>query len=337
MIATIALCSFISMHAQGPTPADVKAAQLQTDLAQAPLLPLKGEAVIIQPPVPGWTPGGRLVSVAAADRNADVVYVFLRADKDHEPILAVDRQGRIVRSWGRGLFTIPHNIKVDRQGNVWTTDAGTSKVIKFTPQGKKLLEFVLGDTPTPASGGCAFLANPTNGNLDFCGTTDVVVTESGRVFVIDGYGKKRVLEYSPSGDKRVREWGGPGTEPGRFTLPHGLAYDPRGVLFVADRDGGRIERFDLNGRFLSEWSTLGNAGALTFAGGALWAAIAVPPAPSAAPGARRPSYVIKIDPATGKMLGAMETSGTDFIDVSESGDVFAGVTAGGFFRYGPGR
>ena len=69
------------------------------------------------------TMGGRLVSVAADRRSPSPT---IRADKDHDPILAVDRQGRICRV-GQRLFTVPHNIKVDGQGNVWTTDAGTSR------------------------------------------------------------------------------------------------------------------------------------------------------------------------------------------------------------------
>jgi sugar lactone lactonase YvrE len=276
----------------------------------------------------------------AFDHRADLTYVLIRADAAHQPILAVDRRGRIVRSWGAGLFVIPHNIKVDAQGNVWTTDAGTSRVIQFSPQGKELSEFVLGDTPTAASGGCAFLANPSNGNLDFCGTTDVTITPAGRIFVTDGYGKKRVLEYSSAGT-RVREWGGAGKGQSSLTLPHGLAFDGKDTLFVADRDGGRIVRFSLDGRYLGEWSHLGNAGALAFANGALWAAVALP-ANDAATGAttgatlaRRPTWVVKIDPVSGNVLGTVETSATDYIDVSANGEVVAGVVSGGFVRYRP--
>ena len=335
LLGALALGVWPSLHAQVTASAQKKADQLRALLAETPDLPLAGTAIVIQPPSEGWTLGGRLVSVAANWSGA-VTYVFIRADKDHDPILAVDRQGRILRGWGKGLFTVPHNIKIDGEGNVWTTDAGTSKVIKFSPDGRKLLEFVLGDTPTLATGGCAFPASPANGNLDFCGTTDIVVTPDGRVFVTDGYGKKRVLEYSSTGEKRLREWGGSGAEPGKFMLPHGLAYDGKGVLFVTDRDGGRIERFDTSGTFLGEWSHLGNAGSLKFANGALWAAIAGPALEaSGAQPARRLSYVVKIDPSTGKVLGKMETVGTDFIDVTAGGEVLAGVTAGGFFRYSP--
>jgi hypothetical protein len=222
------------------------------------LLPLERSLVVIQPPTPGWTVGGRIISVIRQER--ELAYVFIRADKDHDPLLVVDRQGRIVRGWGKGLVTVPHNVKVDEEGNIWTADAGPGTVLKFSPEGTVLLRVELGDTPTPASGGCAFLANPGNGNLDFCGATDVTTTLDGRIFVIDGYGKKRVLEYSARGDTRVRAWGGPGTTPGTFGLPHGLATDGQ-VLCVADRDGQSHRAFDLSGRLLGEWSR-GTAGSL---------------------------------------------------------------------------
>ncbi len=339
LIGLLALGSCLSMHAQDSTAAQMKAAQLRAALAEAPALPLKREEVAIHLPSPDAVLGGRIVSIAT-DRKGELTYVLVRADKDHQPVLVLDRQGHIVRSFGKGLISVAHNIKIDSQGNVWTTNAGNSKVIKFSPDGKELMEFVLGDSPTVASGGCAYLANPSNGYMDFCGTTDIVVTPEGRIFVTDGYGKKRVLEYSAAGDKRIREWGGSGTEPGKFVLPHGLAYDGKGVLFVTDREGGRIERFDTKGTYIGEW-TLGNAGSIAYARGALWAVIAVPAELQSGEKPKRSSFVIRIDPVTGKILGKLDTtgpgatSGTDFIDVNENGEVLAGVTPGGFVRYSP--
>src|SRR5271170_838296 len=72
------------------------------------------------------------VSSLAADRNG-VIYVLQRGDKP-DPVLAVDRQGRLLRSWGRGMFTVPHSLRVDADGNIWTVDAGSSVVLKFSPQ-----------------------------------------------------------------------------------------------------------------------------------------------------------------------------------------------------------
>jgi hypothetical protein len=342
LIGLTALGLCFTIHAQDLTAAQAKAARLRAALAEAPLLPLKQEPIIIQSASPDGALAGRIVSVAA-DRKAELAYVLVRTDKDHQPILVVDRQGHVVRSWGQGQFATAHNIKIDSRGNVWTADAGTSRVMKFSPEGKKLMEFLLGDTPTVAAGGCAFPASPANGNVDGCATTDVIVTRDEvtrdeRIFVTDGYGKKRVLEYSAGGDRRIQEWGGPGTEPGKFTLPHGLAYDGKGVIFVADRDGGRIERFDTKGAYIGEWNNLGNPGSIAYAHGSLWAVIGGPP-PEQKSGQppKRTAWLIRIDPSTGKILGKIETSVTDFIDVNENGEVIAGVTTGGFFRYSPDR
>jgi hypothetical protein len=96
LVCALALGAWPSLHAQETASAQKKADQLRALLDQMPTLRLTGTAIVIQPPTPGWTMGGRLVSVAA-DRTADVTYVLIRADKDHDPILAVDRQGRILR------------------------------------------------------------------------------------------------------------------------------------------------------------------------------------------------------------------------------------------------
>src|SRR5262249_27118564 len=153
------------------------------------------------------------------------------------------RDGRVLRSWGKGLYKIPHSIRVDPQGNIWTTDAASSLVLKFTPQGKKLLEIAVGGQP-------AHPASP------FCGTTDIAFGPDGRMFVSDGSATASILEYTADG-RRVREWGTPGTGPGQFHLPHGIAVDENGIVYVADRENGRIQRFDLEGHYLGEWSNLG--------------------------------------------------------------------------------
>ncbi len=314
-----------------------KAAQAKKDaewretLAKTPLLPLKQEAVVVQPLRPGWTVGGRISSVGS-DGTGEVTYLFARVPKDGDPIVALDRQGRVLRSWGKGAFDIPHNVRVDAQGNVWTTDAGLPRVVKYTPQGEKLQEFVLNAPATKPEGTCMYPDNPIG---PFCGATDIVFVGNARLFLLDGYGKRRVFEYTSAG-KEVREWGGGGTGPGKYALPHGLAYDGRNTLFVADRDGGEIERFDIDGRYLGVWTNVGNPGSIDFANGFLWAVTAGSPEPAVAGQAARPqNWVIKIDPATGKVLGKIQTSDTHFIDVNESGEVFAGLTTGGFFRFSP--
>lgn len=255
------------------------------------------------------------VSSVAADRSG-VLYVLQRGDKA-DPVIAVDRAGRVLRSWGKGMFTVPHSVRVDPEGNIWTVDAGSSVLLKFTPEGKKLQEIDVGEIAKGSA--CAF---PT-----LCGTTDVTFGPQGRLFVSDGYGNARILEYTADG-KRVKVWGSKGTGPSQFQIPHGIALDGK-VLYVADRTNARVQRFDLEGKFLGEWTDLGRPFALKIEDGALWVA-------GMTVEAKASPRILKVNPASGKILSQMEAPGPHSIDVNERGEAFAsgccgGTTPTGFF------
>jgi len=212
------------------------------------------------------------------------------------------------------MFTVPHSIRVDADGNIWTVDAGSSIVLKFSPQGKKLQEIDVGEV-APADR-CAF---PT-----LCGTTDIAFGPNGRLFISDGYGNARILEYT-SGGARVKVWGSSGTGPGQFQIPHGIAYDGKSLL-VADRTNARIQRFDLAGHYLGEWTNLGRPFALKMSGGSLWVAGMTVPGDNAA---RARAQVLKVDPADGKILGQISAPGPHSIDVNDAGELFASGCCGG--------
>lgn len=254
------------------------------------------------------------VSSVAADRKG-VIYVLQRGDK-LDPVLAVDREGRLLRSWGRGMFTVPHSVRVDPDGNIWTVDAGSSVVLKFSPQGEKLREIDVGEV-APADK-CAF---PT-----LCGATDIAFGPNGRLFISDGYGNARILEYTSDG-RRVKAWGNSGTGPGQFQIPHGIVFDGKNLL-VADRTNARIQRFDLDGRYLGEWTGLGRPFALKINAGALWVAGMTLPAPGDSAQRATPE-VLKVDPSSGKILGQAPAPGPHSIDVNDAEEVFAGGCCGG--------
>jgi hypothetical protein len=115
-------------------------------------------------------------------------------------------------------------------------------VKKFTPEGKLLL--TLG---TPGQSG--------EDETHFNRPTDAAITPAGDVFVTDGYGNRRVVHFDPHG-KFVKAWGAYGGGPGQFSLPHMIVVDSRGVLYVADRNSGRVQLFDQQGRFLDQWTNL---------------------------------------------------------------------------------
>ena len=165
-----------------------------------------------------------------------------------DPILKFDQTGKLVKSFGAGLFILPHGIHVDRAGNVWVTDGigGNGKgqqVIKFSPDGKELMRLgragVAGDGPD-----------------EFNAPSAVYVAPNGDIFVADGHGgntNARIVKFAPDG-KFIKTWGHKGSAPGELDIPHALAMDARGRLFVGDRQNNRIQIFDQDGNVLDQWT-----------------------------------------------------------------------------------
>ena len=164
-----------------------------------------------------------------------------------DPILKFDASGKLVKSFGAGMFILPHGLHVDRTGNIWVTDGlGRSdkghQVIKFSPDGKVLL--TLGKAGVAGSGPDEFNA-----------PSAVYVAPNGDIFVADGHGgdtNARIVKFSPDG-KFIKTWGKKGSAPGEFDIPHTLAIDLRGRLFVGDRQNNRIQIFDQDGVFIDQW------------------------------------------------------------------------------------
>ena len=242
-------------------------------------------------------------AVAMDDQGS--IYVLQRGDKA-DPVLVLNRQGKIIHSWGKGLFKIPHSIRIDPQGNIWTVDSGSSMVLKFSPKGEQLLEIAVGEQPAGRG--------PTNG------TTDIAFGPQGRIFISDGYGNSRVLEYTSKG-QRVRQWGSRGTGPGQFNQPHGLAVSEEGVVYVADRNNARLQRFTLEGKYLGEWNHLGKVTTVTFRNGALWIGTQLPTLPNEADG-----WHLKLDRHTGKVLGHTVSGRSHHIlNVNKRGELLSGA------------
>ncbi len=278
---------------------DAQNAALREIVKQAPKLPLQSGALdVTAPAAPGWALG--MVSWVAA--GPDGLIYLLQRGENADPVIVVDRSGKIVRSWGKGMYTTPHAIRIDSQGNVWTTDAASSMVYKFSAQGTKLLEIEVGGQPTPCN--------------RFCSTTDVAFAPNGNIFIADGYRNARILEYTPQG-KKVREWGAAGTGPGQFRLPHSIQVSPNGDVYVADRENGRIQRFDLEGRYQGEWSQYGKTFGLKLDGDAIWLS-SIPQGPNSVPG-----WLIKVDRRSGKVLGAVESEGNHGMDVLSNGELLS--------------
>ncbi len=173
------------------------------------------------------------------------------AGRMEAPIVKYDANGRILKSWGEGLFIFPHGATVDRDGNLWVTDAGGGsgkghQVFKFSSEGKVLMTL-----------GKAGISASSPGLMDQ--PTDVLVAPSGDIFVTDSHrnGKNnRVIRFSKEG-KFIKEWGMKGSGRGEISEPHTIAMDSRGRLFVGDRENNRIQIFDQDGKYLDEWRQFG--------------------------------------------------------------------------------
>jgi sugar lactone lactonase YvrE len=190
------------------------------------------------------------------DRSGNV-WVFERCGGDTcegsklEPILQFDASGKLLKSFGAGMFAFPHGFHVDRDGNVWATDGpGKSgkgyQVFKFSPEGKVLLTLGKAGIGAEASG-------------TFIYPSAVVVAPNGDIFVADGHGADtngRIMKFSRDG-KFIKSWGQKGTGRGEFGGLHAIAMDSKGRLFVGDRGNSRIQIFDQDGRFLEEWKQFG--------------------------------------------------------------------------------
>ena len=181
-----------------------------------------------------------------------------------DPLLKFDTSGKLLLSAGKGMMVFPHGIHVDRDGNIWVTDGNDNlprrrpgqpadaplppppakvvghQVHKFSPDGKHLMSLGKpgGNQPgQPADPGSFYQPN------------DVITYPNGDILVAEGHGNAppstaRLVRFDKTG-KFLREFGKMGSGPeGEFMQPHGLAFDSRGRLFVADRSNNRIQILD---------------------------------------------------------------------------------------------
>ncbi len=193
----------------------------------------------------GWS----FVEVAGvAVDSRDRVYVFNRGD---HPVIVFDREGRFLDAWGEDVFANAHGIFIDSDDQVWCCDNADHTVRKFTTDGELLM--TLGDTENPADTGFKLGESPVRRSAGpFNMVTNLAPGPDGDLFIADGYGNARVHRYSPEGELKA-SWGAPGSGIGEFNLPHGIAVDRSGRVFVADRENSRIQIFSSDGEFLAVW------------------------------------------------------------------------------------
>jgi DNA-binding beta-propeller fold protein YncE len=189
-------------------------------------------------PPPGWSFGD--VAAVGVGRD-DRVYVFNRGA---HPMMVFDREGNFLSSWGEGIFLRAHGLHLAPDDTLFLTDDKNHTVHRCTSDGKVLLTIGTPGKPAPFMSG-----------LPFHRCTHTALAPNGDIYVSDGYGNARVHKYSPDG-KHLMSWGEVGTGPGQFNVVHNVTCDPDGWVYVADRENHRIQVFDGDGRYETQWNNL---------------------------------------------------------------------------------
>ena len=301
----------------------------QANGGDVPVLPYKQVDWPTPPTSAAGVPGAwnfiQVSSVAISPRGTILVL-----HRGAHPIMEFENSGKFVRSLGDGLFSegkvaaIPqanwtddkshysavygpagctscgaHSVRVDPQGNIWLIDAPGHVIYKMNADWKEIMR--LGTKGVSGTG-------PNHFNLP----TDVAFAPNGDVYVSDGYGSARVVKYSRDG-KFLAQWGIRGKGPGEFGLPHNLVIDEHSRVYVTDRDNQRIEVFDANGKFLSQWTGTGGISGLAITKDQrIWTG----------------GTLRDLD---GKVLGRLPgpgTAGAHGVAVTESGDVYLAQLSG---------
>jgi DNA-binding beta-propeller fold protein YncE len=166
-------------------------------------------------------------------------------------LFVVDAAGNIIEEWTQWdkMFKRPHAVYVspyDADKHVWIVDDHTHAIYKFTNDGKQLVQTI--GTPNVSGADGTHFNRPTF----------MAWLPDGTFYVSDGYNGTRVAKFDASGkflmDFGQRGESGKETRPGYMNNVHGVAVDVETRrVFVNDRDNHRIQIFDENGKYLSEW------------------------------------------------------------------------------------
>ncbi len=247
-----------------------------------------------------------------ATNSQDRIYVFQRKNP---PVVVFDRDGNYLTAWGTGEVTDPHGLKIV-DDVVYTTDRSDSVAKSFTLEGKPLLE--LGQRGVHSDTGCTgspWLAERAAGPFNH--PTEMMPHPNGDIYVTDGYRNARVHRFTRDG-RLVTSWGSPGHGPGQFHLPHSIAIDPNGTLYVADRANKRIQIFTPDGEVLGQWTGMGGPNDITRAQDGTFVI-------AEQEDGDKPAYVCVRD-AEGNVLVRLESRHVHGVGVDSRGNLYAGLT-----------
>jgi DNA-binding beta-propeller fold protein YncE len=200
-------------------------------------------------------------------------------------------------------------VHVAPDDTIWLTDDGDHTVRHCTLDGRVLMTLGVPGKPSPYMSGepfhrCTHTALSPNGD---------------RLYISDGYGNARIHKFSLDG-KLLSSWGEPGTDPGQFNIPHNICCDPDGWIYVADRENHRVQIFDADGKWETQWNYLHRPNGMCLAQG---------PSPLCYIGEGGPSGEINRDwPNIGPRVSVHSTKGHEVL--ARLGKPHAGIAPGQF-------
>ncbi|MBK51281.1 MAG: hypothetical protein CMQ45_02720 [Gammaproteobacteria bacterium] len=220
--------------------------------------------------------GRRMGSGNAIDIDSSGnVWVFERCggnngaciESDVDPVLQFSPEGKLLSSFGSGMFVWPHGIVVDGDDNLWLIDAGVvdgekgNQIFKFSQEGTLLLELgepgVRGDGPG-----------------QFNEPSDLAIGPDGTLYIIDGHinpdSNRRVVHMTAEGDF-IESWGSKGFGPLQFEGPHAIAVDSSGRMYIGDRTNNRLQVLSPTGELLAIWTHWGRPSGIRIVGDTLYA------------------------------------------------------------------
>jgi len=280
----------------GPDPAQIE---------RAPALGYKPVLANLQ--LPDGMKMGAPSSVAIG--TSGHMLVFNRGD---HPLMEFDAHGKFVRAFGEGQYVRPHGMRLDPDGNIWTTDVNGHTVTKLNAKGDVLMTLGTKGQAGKWNDSTHLMQEPA----------DIAFGTGGEVFVVEGHGRGegRVLRFDKSGTL-ITSWGGTGKAPGQFDQPHSILFYS-GQVLVADRENRRVQIFDVNGKYLSEWKFKGlPCGLYRAADGQLYLASGFA------------GQILRLD-ANGKAIAAMGQPGkglgefgeAHYLTMTSSGEIYVADT-----------
>ena len=185
-----------------------------------------------------------------AVNSKDRVYAFNRGA---HPVIVFDEKGKVLDTWGEGIFERPHGMFVAPDDTLYCADDFGHALYHLSPAGEMLA--TMGTPGRPSDTGVSGFDYRTMKQAagPFNGPTNAAVAPDGTLYVSDGYCNARIHKYAPGGEL-LYSWGEPGDGPGQFAVPHDVGIARDGTVFVCDRENTRLQLFSPEGEFLEQWT-----------------------------------------------------------------------------------